>query len=66
MIESIVISEDVRLSTCIIRRVNINQFDLSTKLLFEGMECDEVVALDDEILAEDAFFVALEFANFAF
>ena len=64
MVKTIIITETI--TSGIIRWINVNQFDLSAKLLFEGMECDEVVAFDDEIFANDAVFVPLNFPNFIF
>ena len=58
MIERIIIGENIRFSTCIIWRVNINQFDLSSELLFESMECNEVIAFDDKVFADRAVVVA--------
>ena len=58
MRKTIVILE--RIIFCIIRRVNVNEFDLSTELLFKGVECDEVVALDDEVFADCAVLIPLD------
>ena len=66
MIEGIVVGENICFSTCIIRRIDINQFDLSAKLLFEGVECDEVVAFDDKVFAYCAIVVALDLCNVLF
>ena len=64
MIETVVITK--RIVSGIIGWVYVNEFDLSAKLLFEGVECDEVVAFDDKVFSDDAVFVAFECANFTF
>ncbi len=64
MIESVVIGKNICFPTSVIRRVNVNQFDLAAELFFEGVECNEVIALDDEILANDTLLVPLKLSNF--
>ncbi len=36
-------------TTCIVRRININTFYLSCKVLFEGAECKKIVAVNEHI-----------------
>ena len=59
MIKRVIISKSATFSFRIIRRINVNEFDLSAELLFQGMECDEVIAFDDKVLAYRAVFIAL-------
>ena len=58
MVKIIVIAETI--TSSVIRWINVNQFDLSTELLFEGMERDEIVALDNEVFANRAVLVPLD------
>ena len=58
MFETIIVVKTIPIN--IIRRVDVNQFDLSSELLFEGMESDEVVAFDDKVFANRAVFVPLD------
>ena len=51
MVKSVVISKSAAFSFRIIRWININQFDLSAELLFEGVKHYEVVAFDDDVFA---------------
>ena len=53
MIKSIVIPKTVRFSTCIIWRINVNQLDLPPELLFQTVECNEVIPLDEKILTNE-------------
>ena len=57
MIEGIVISEYISLSARIIRWININKFYLAAELLFHGVEGNEVVALDDEVLSDNSVLI---------
>ena len=57
MVKTIVVAETI--TSGVIWRVNVNQFDLSVELLFEGVECNEIVAFDDEVFANDAVLIAL-------
>ena len=51
MIKGVIVGKAVCGATGVKWRVNVNEFDLSAELLFEGVECDEVVALDNEVFA---------------
>ena len=64
MVKTIVVAEAI--GSRVIRWINVNQFDLSTELLFEGVERDEVVAFDDDVLANDTVFVSFKVANLIF
>ena len=64
MVKAIIVAETI--TSGVIRRVNINQFDLRAELLFEGVECYEVVALDDEVFAYRAILISLKFTNLIF
>ena len=58
MIEAIVISKAIVPS--IIRRVNVNQFHFSGEFFFERGEREQVIAFDNQIVFDCAFFVAFE------
>ena len=47
MIETIVIRKSIRRTIRVIRRVNVNQFDLSAKPRFQRVQCQQVVPLDE-------------------
>ena len=64
VVKTIVIAKTI--TSGVIRRVNIDQFDPPVELLFEGVEGDEVVAFDDEIFADDAVLISLKFTNLIF
>ena len=66
MIKRVVISKSATFSFRIIRWINVNQFDLSAELLFEGVEGDEVVAFDDKVFAYRAVLISLKFTNLIF
>ena len=40
--------------------IGVNEFDLSAELLLEGVECDEVVAFDDEVFTDNPVLVPLD------
>ena len=65
MSEGVIVSKNVG-STCVIRRISINKFDLSAELLFEGVECYQVVAFDDEIFAYYPVRLSFEGGNLLF
>ena len=58
MVKTIVVAETI--TSGVIGWVDINEFDLSAELLFEGVKADEVIAFDDEVLAYRAVFVSLD------
>ena len=58
MVKTVVITETI--SSCVIRRVNVNQFDLATELLFKRVKRDEVVTLNNEIFADNSVLVPLD------
>ena len=58
MIKVIIIAETV--TSGVIWRVDVNEFDLSAELLFEGVEGDEVIAFDDKVFANCAVVIALD------
>ena len=60
MIKRVVISKSSTFTFSVIRRIYVNEFDLSAELLFEGVEGDEVVAFDDEVFAYRVVVVALD------
>ncbi len=64
MVKVIVVTEAV--GPRVIGWVNVDEFDLSAKLLFEGVERDEVVALDNEVFTDNPVRISLQFSDFAF
>ncbi len=58
MIEAIVIAKTI--IPCVIRWVNVNQFDLSAKLMFEGVKGDEIIPFDNQVFAYGAVFIAVQ------
>ena len=64
MVKTIVVTETI--GSGVVGWVDVNEFDLPVELLFEGMEGDEVVAFDDEVLANDTVFVSFKVANLIF
>ena len=60
MVESVVIGENICFSTSIIWWVNVNQFDLSAELLFEGVKGDEIIPFDNQIFAYRAVLIAIQ------
>lgn len=64
MVKVIVIAETI--TSGIIGWVDIDKFDLSAKLLFDGVECDEVVTLDNKVFTNDTVLISLKFANLIF
>ena len=63
MVKGVIVGKTVCGATRVKWRVNVNQFDLSAELLFEGVECDEVVTLDDEVFAYHAVRISFEGGN---
>jgi hypothetical protein len=57
MVKVIVVTEAV--GSRVIGWVDVDEFDLSAKLLLEGVECDEVVALDNEIFTNNSVCISL-------
>jgi hypothetical protein len=48
MLNTIVV---MRKSTpCVIRRINVNTLDLTSELLFECFQCQEVIAKDESVI----------------
>src|SRR3989344_631488 len=64
MIERIVIFKPVVAG--VVRRVNVNQFYFSGKFFFERGEREQIIAFDNQIVFDYAFFVAFETVKLVF
>jgi len=64
MVEGIVVSKTIGGTSCIIGRVNVNEFDLSAELLLKRVKRDEIIAFDNKVLAKNTVRIPLEFANY--
>jgi len=64
MIEIIIIAK--RVIPRVIRRVNVNQLHLPAKLGFESVQGKQVVAFEDQVLADHAVLVAFEVRHLLF
>ena len=49
MIEAIIVIKAI--ITCIVRRININEFDFPSKTLFQTMQNDKIIPFDDKIIS---------------
>ena len=55
MVEIVVIGKDVGIATGVIRWVDVNQFNLAGELLFQRMQCQQIVAFYKQVIGDGIF-----------